>query len=215
MEKQNKKARLRLPLRAYILYLLLVAFALTGVTFSRYVTTSDGGDAARVAAIKRLEIVETGNFTKPQTWTIAPGADIQKKAVVEFDGSEMACYIFLEIKAPAWQHSAAHEYTFADPASGAAVLSWEVADGWTPLCENDGNEVFYRIADATTPLSADIIGGDGTVSVSEQITKSDLERFPEALGLTFEATAVQYHGFDDELTDDDRVMTAWNTVKQQ
>lgn len=34
MDEQKKKKRVRLPLRAYLLYLLVVTFALTGVTFS-------------------------------------------------------------------------------------------------------------------------------------------------------------------------------------
>lgn len=46
MDEQKKKKRVRLPLRAYLLYLLLVTFALTGVTFSRYVVSSDWGDGA-------------------------------------------------------------------------------------------------------------------------------------------------------------------------
>lgn len=40
----------RLPLHAYLLYLLVATFLFTGVTFSSYVTTASGGDSARVAA---------------------------------------------------------------------------------------------------------------------------------------------------------------------
>ena len=46
MAGKGKLKGLHLPLRAYIMYLLLICFALTGVTFSKYVTSTYGGDSA-------------------------------------------------------------------------------------------------------------------------------------------------------------------------
>ena len=83
MEEQKKKNRVRLPLRAYLLYLLVVTFALTGVTFSRYVVSSNGGDAARVAAIRDLTVTETGDVPADGgRWLLAPGVELTKNAVV-------------------------------------------------------------------------------------------------------------------------------------
>ena len=42
MAGKGKLKGLHLPLRAYIMYLLLICFALTGVTFSIYVTSTYG-----------------------------------------------------------------------------------------------------------------------------------------------------------------------------
>ena len=91
MEEQKKKNRVRLPLRAYLLYLLVVTFALTGVTFSRYVASSDGGDAARVAVIRDLTVTEMGDVPADGgRWLLAPGVELTKNAVVTLESSEMA-----------------------------------------------------------------------------------------------------------------------------
>ena len=55
----------RLPVRAYLLYLLLISFMLTGVTFSRYITSSRGDEGARVVKAGEIRIEENGDFYKP------------------------------------------------------------------------------------------------------------------------------------------------------
>ncbi len=47
-----KRAKLRLPLSAYLSYLLLASFLLTGVSFAAYISTASGGDSATVAAFE-------------------------------------------------------------------------------------------------------------------------------------------------------------------
>ena len=93
--KKSKKKRIKLPFSAVLIYLLLIAILLSGVTFSRYVTGTTVADSARVAYMKDISISETGNFTEQNKWIILPGVDMQKNATVHFEGSEMACYIFL------------------------------------------------------------------------------------------------------------------------
>ena len=101
-EKTERKPKFRLPFSAVLLYIVLIAAAVSGVTFSRYVTGTTVGDAARVAIMRDITVTETGNFAEPDKWIITPGVDMIKNAVVNFEGSEMACYVFCEIKAKGW-----------------------------------------------------------------------------------------------------------------
>ncbi len=48
-EKNNNKSRFRLPMSALVTYLLLACLLTTGVTFAKFISTSGGGDNARVA----------------------------------------------------------------------------------------------------------------------------------------------------------------------
>lgn len=48
--KPGTRARFRLPIQAYLAYLLIGASLLTGISFARYITADGGADNARVAA---------------------------------------------------------------------------------------------------------------------------------------------------------------------
>ena len=89
-ENQKRNPKFRLPFSAVLLYLVLIAVALSGVTFSRYMTGTTVGDTARVAIMRDITVAETGNFAEPDKWVITPGVDMIKNAVVNFEGSEMA-----------------------------------------------------------------------------------------------------------------------------
>lgn len=61
-EKRNKK-RIRLPMSAYLIYLLVATLMFTGASFSSYVTNSEDGDSARVAAFRiHMDGDENGNL---------------------------------------------------------------------------------------------------------------------------------------------------------
>ena len=92
-ENQKRNPKFRLPFSAVLLYLVLIAVALSGVTFSRYMTGTTVGDTARVAIMRDITVTETGNFAETDKWVITPGVDMIKNAVVNFEGSEMACYV--------------------------------------------------------------------------------------------------------------------------
>ena len=55
-----KKNKFRLPISAYVTYLLLASFLLTGVTFSKYVAKTSTSDNARVAKFG-VEMVGASN----------------------------------------------------------------------------------------------------------------------------------------------------------
>ena len=211
---QNKKAKFRLPFSAVLLYLALIAAALSGVTFSRYVTGTTVSDSARVAMMKELTVTETGWLDQR---VILPGVDMTRTAVVDFEGSEMACYVFCAITANGWTRAADNfHYT-----AGTGLLNWAVDNTKWIFLQGDGStSVYYCIVNANTVLHADVLADGGKITVSEDITRSLLDALasPAApLSIKISATAVQYHGFSEGLpavyTEAERAEAAWNAVK--
>lgn len=215
-KKIEKKPKFRLPFSAVLLYLLLIAVALSGVTFSRYMTGTTVGDTARVAIMRDITVTETGNFAETDKWVITPGVDMIKNAVVNFEGSEMACYVFCEIKTTGWSRMK-DNYSFAYSADGESILGWAVnKNDWTFLPGNGSEEVYYRIVSANTVLQADVLADGGKITVSENITKTQLGLLPKDMQIIISATAVQYNGFSEgEYTEEQRALAAWNAVKNK
>ena len=186
--KPNKR---RLPLRAWLLYLAVATFALTGVTFSRYVASAHSQDEARVITFGDLTTVTDSGSVQVQ-----PGVPAKKDLTVRFEGSEAATYVFVELKGSDWTRGADNRtYTY-----GAGSLSWRVADGWTHLQDN----VYYRELAPNTVLDAGLIDG-GAVNVSENMTRTELEELSKALSIRVQAAAVQREGGD-------TAETAWARV---
>lgn len=177
LAKPNKR---RLPLRAWLLYLAVATFALTGVTFSRYVASAHSQDEARVAAFGGLTVTDSGSVQ------VQPGVAAQKDLTVRFEGSEAATYVFVELKGSDWTRGADGIYHDA-----TGLMTWRVADGWTHLRDN----VYYRELAPNTVLDAGLIAG-GTVDVSENMTRTELEELSKALSIRVKAAAVQREGGD-------------------
>ena len=214
-KKIEKKPKFRLPFSAALLYLLLIAAAVSGVTFSRYMTGTTVGDTARVAIMRDITVTETGNFAEPDKWVITPAVDMIKKAVVNFEGSEMACYVYFEIKTTGWSRMN-DNYRFAFSVGSENILGWAVNDDWKFLSGNGSEAVYYRIVSANTVLQADVFAEDGKITVSENITKTQLDSLPKDMQIIISATAVQYNGFSEgEYTEEQRALAAWNAVKNK
>ena len=214
MEEQKKKNRVRLPLRAYLLYLLVVTFALTGVTFSRYVVSSDWGDGARVAAIRDLTVTETGDVPADGgRWLLAPGVELTKNAVVTLESSEMACYVFLELETEGWQRTGTHSYAIQD-GGGTALSAWGVDAAWQLLHGGTDSAVYYQIVPANTPFSAAVLRDSGRITVSADVTASRLRALADTgLRIDIQAAAVQYQGLDDGMDSTTRAEAAWSAVR--
>lgn len=214
MEEQKKKNRVRLPLRAYLLYLLVVTFALTGVTFSRYVVSSDWGDGARVASIRQLTVTETGDVPADGgRWLLAPGVDVTKNAVVTLESSEMACYVFAEVQTGGWQRTGTHSYAIEDGA-GKVLSAWRVETAWQFLSGGTDSAVYYQIVPANTPFSAAVLRDGGRITVSADVTASRLRALADTgLRIDIQAAAVQYQGLDDGMDSTTRAEAAWSAVR--
>lgn len=186
LAKPNKR---RLPLRAWLLYLAVATFALTGVTFSRYMASAYSQDEARVITFGGLTVTDSG------VTPVQPGVAAQKDLAVRFDGSEAATYVFVELQGSDWTQDADGIYHDA-----TGLMTWRVADGWTHLQDN----VYYRALSPNTALDAGLIAG-GTVDVSEDMTRTELEKLSKALSIRVQAAAVQREGGD-------TAETAWARV---
>lgn len=186
LAKPNKR---RLPLRAWMLYLAVVTFALTGVTFSRYVASAHSQDEGRVITFGDLTVTDSGSVQ------VQPGVPAEKDLTVHFDGSEAATYVFVELKGSDWTRGADGIYHDA-----AGLMTWCVADGWTHLQDN----VYYRELAPNTALDAGLIAG-GTVNVSENMTRTQLQAAAGTLHIRVRAAAVQREGGD-------TAETAWARV---
>lgn len=187
LAKPNKR---RLPLRAWLLYLAVATFALTGVTFSRYVASAHSQDEGRVITFGDLTVTDSG------VTPVQPGVAAQKDLTVRFEGSEAATYVFVELQGSDWTRGAdGYTYTYQ-----SGLMTWRVADGWTHLQDN----VYYRELAPNTALDAGLIDG-GAVNVSENMTRTELEKLPKALSIRVQAAAVQREGGD-------TAETAWARV---
>lgn len=217
-KKIEKKPKFRLPFSAALLYLALIAAAVSGVTFSRYMTGTTVGDTARVAIMRDITVTETGNFAETDKWVITPGVDMIKKAVVNFEGSEMACYVFCEIKTTGWSRLDEHSFAFFS-GGGENILGWAVNNDWKFLSGNGSEAVYYRTVSANSGLTADVLADGGKITVSENITKTQLDSLPKDMQIKISATAVQYNGFSEgstaEYTEAQRALAAWNAVKNK
>lgn len=176
LAKPNKR---RLPLRAWLLYLAVVTFALTGVTFSRYVASAHSQDEGRVITFGDLTVTDSG------VTQVQPGVAAEKDLTVHFDGSEAAVYVFAEVQG-GWTRGADGIYHDA-----TGLMTWRVADGWTHLQDN----VYYRELAPNTALDAGLIAG-GTVNVSENMTRTQLQAAAGTLHIRVQAAAVQREGGD-------------------
>ena len=185
LAKPNKR---RLPLRAWLLYLAVATFALTGVTFSRYMASAYSQDEGRVITFGDLTVTDSGSVQ------VQPGVAAQKDLTVHFDGSEAAVYVFAEVQG-GWTLGADGIYHDA-----AGLMTWRVVDGWTHLQDN----VYYRELAPNTVLDAGLIDG-GAVNVSEDMTRTELEKLSKALSIRVRAAAVQREGGD-------TAETAWARV---
>ena len=217
-ENKNRRPKPRLPFSAVLSYLVLLAAAVSGVTFSKYMAGTTVGDTARVAIMRDITVTETGNFAEPDKWVITPGVDMIKNAVVNFEGSEMACYVFCEIKATGWSRLN-DNYSFAFSGGGENILGWAVNNGWNYLSGNGSEAVYYRTVSANAVLQADVLAEGGKITVSENITKTQLDSLPKDMQIKISATAVQYNGFSEgsaaEYTEAQRALAAWNAVKNK
>lgn len=214
---KEKKKKFRLPAHVYLMYLMLCTAAVVGVTFSKYITTSSGGDGARV--IKMNELVLTESPSAGENLMVVPGTDIEKKVSVSFGGSESACYLFTSVTAPGWTVKNTHVFTAFNE-----NIYWSMNSEWKYLKNENDTYVYYMVLPPNEEIQDKAIieegadGLSGRIVVSKNLKNSQIKKLP-AMPLTFDAAVVQYDGFGDHLpagyTPEQHAEAAWDSIKNK
>lgn len=192
--RRRVKMNISMCLACILFCLTLFSIYLTSGLYARYTTSDIGEDMARVISFGSLTLTETGDFGSDGTMMIIPGVNLAKSAVVDFTGSEVATYVFVEVVVSShW--AIADNKVFS---VNSNKMQWTVADGWNYLKSiGDGSDttyVYYRKLAPNTSLSTEVIAG-GVVYVSPDITKNEIGSM-SGISIKFRATAVQIDGFE-------------------
>ena len=158
-----------------------------GGMFARYSTSAAGEDSARVAKFGEIRLEETGDFVEgTNKMLITPGVPIKKAAKVSFSESEVATYVFVEVKLSQGWTAVNGEFSFKNK------LTWKIDDGWMQLGES--TNVFYRQLAPNEALDAGIIKNN-VIEVKKELTKNEIDTL--TITVSFQASVVQSHGFAD------------------
>ena len=202
---RHHKTKMNIPmcLAAILLCLTLISIHLTSGLYAKYISSASGNDSARVIKFGELTLTEEGDFYEGNKLMIIPGVALTKKATVSFSGSESATYVFVEITPSKW--STTDNKTFSLMSNGKTAMQWNVAEGWLFLKSDNGTYIYYRELTPNTELIAtDIIARNGKITVSDQITKSEIKAMTD-VSIKLRATVVQSGGFENP-------EAAWNSV---
>lgn len=205
LAQHKKTAKVNIPMciASFLFCLTLISIHLSSGLYAKYISSASGNDSARVIKFGELTITETGDFYEDNKLMIIPGVDLTKKATVSFSGSESVTYVFVEIMPTGW--SATDDVTFALLSNGKTAMQWSIADGWVFLKSDNGTYIYYReLAPNLELVKADIIAGNGKITVSDQITKSEIKAMTD-ISIKLRATVVQSGGFENP-------EAAWDSV---
>ena len=195
------------PMRIAVILLFLVLFTtyLMFGLFARYVTKSNSSDSARVIKFYDIHLVEQKNQL-----IITPGVDCVRDVAVDFDGSEAATYVFVEVE-PSNHWSSGDGNTFYC----GTYMSFSInSTNWKYLEKDGNNYVYYYVGTNTVDgllkpncdvNNVDILANNGAIKVYQSLTMDDFDKL-DGLELEFTATAVQGNGFES-------VNDAWTSIK--
>ena len=127
--------------------------------------------------------IKVSLYETSRTYHIVPGKNIAKdpRALVEADSEE--CYLFVKVVEKNWP-------TFTEEDRTTRKVDYKLAEGWIEL--EDG--VYYREVSKSTENQVFQILKDDQVTVSENLTKRDLDTVNTQPKLTFTVYAVQKEG---------------------
>lgn len=180
--------------RAFIalLALVLVIGCVAGGTVAWLVAKTDTVVNTFTYGNINIALTEEAGGTEKQ-FKIIPGTNIVKDPKVTVTAGSEDCWLFVKVVEEHWPTA-----TLED---GTRKVSYAIADGWT-MVEGQTN-VYYREVKATdTAREFPVLKGN-IVTVSDQLTKGDIQATPPTL--TFTAYAVQQENIAD-------AKTAWEKV---
>ena len=130
------------------------------------------------------------NITLTETereYKILPGVNIPKDPKVTVLKDSEACWLFVKVDEVNWPN-------FMD--GDNRKVNYSIADDWIPLDEKNHPGVYYREVNAETAKNGETYGVllNNEVTVSENLTKAEINGITTKPQLTFTAYAVQKEG---------------------
>lgn len=198
MKHYEKRRSVSSKMFVMMLALVLVFGCAVGGTIAWLVTKTDPVVNTFTYGDINIKLEEnTGNDYK-----IIPGVNIHKDPKVTVLPKSEACWLFVKVEEEG-------EFAFS--------VTYKIADGWTQLVNNSGENVdgvYYRevsAEDAQEGVSYYVLKGndtypEGVISVDSLLTKTEVNNIQTQPKLTFTAYAVQRDRLDD-------VNIAWNNTK--
>lgn len=183
--KNHANRRRSVSSRTFIamLALVLVIGCAVGGTVAWLVSSTD----PVVNTFTYGDINITLEETTGTSYKIIPGVDIEKDPKVTVKGGSEACYLFVKVEEENWP-------TFTE-SDGTRKVKYGIADGWTALTGETG--VYYReVGAVTADTFFDVLAGN-VVTVSKNLTKTEVSGITTQPKLTFTAYAVQKDGIAD------------------
>lgn len=188
MSKRKKKGVSTKVFLSLLALVLVVGCAVGGTIAWLTATTAPVVNTFTYGKIK-IELTETTGAE----YKIIPGVNISKDPKVTVTAGSEACWLFVKVGEANWP-------TFID--EDGRKVSYDIADGWTALDATNYPGVYYREVDAVTAdTNFNVLAGDttypnGVVTVSENLTKAEVNGITTQPTLTFTAYAVQKDGID-------------------
>ena len=172
--------------RAFIalLALVLVIGCVAGGTVAWLVAKTDTVVNTLTYGNIDIALTEDAGGTEKQ-FKIIPGTNIVKDPKVTVTAGSEDCWLFVKVVEEHWPTA-----TLED---GTRKVSYTIADGWTPV-EGQTN-VYYRVVKAADTVREFPVLKNNIVTVSDQLTKGDIQTAQPKL--TFTAYAVQQENIAD------------------
>lgn len=120
---------------------------------------------------------------------IVPGVNIPKDPMATVKANSEDCYLFVKVDEANWP-------TFTETGGTTRKVDYKLADGWKQVEGEKG--VYYRMVDKKDTDQAFHILADDRVTVSDSLTKAELNTVTTQPTLTFTVYAVQKEGIPDE-----------------
>lgn len=161
--------------------LVLVLCCALGGTLA-WLTDKDSVDNTFTIGDINIDLTETTG----ENYHILPGVDIAKDPKVIVKPNSEACWLFIEVAEESWPD-------FKEEDGTTRKVNYMIANGWQVLDEYPG--VYYRAVNTETAKIGTEYGvlENNKVTVSENLTKEELQTVTKQPKLIFTAYAVQYY----------------------
>lgn len=163
------------------LTLVLAAYWAVGGTAAWLAAKSDPIASTFTFGDINITLTETDHQEGPTK--IIPGVDIPKALKVTVQANSVDCWLFVKV---------VQAGTFVD-----GKVTYAIAEGWT---KGNGTQipedVYYRQVNGATTDSVFSVLKDDKITVSETLTKEEIQNITDEPTLTFTAYAVQKEGIN-------------------